>query len=224
MPEETFAAEGFQAARERMVEDQLRRRGIRDERVLDAMLRVPRHEFINAELARLAYDDSPVPIGGGQTISQPFIVAYMLQLLAIDPNDRVLEIGTGTGYQAAVLSLLATEVFTMEVRPELAARARINLARTGFTNAVVIDGDGSEGLPSHAPFDCIIVAAAVPAIPTALAGQLQEGGSMIAPVGSVELQMLQLARKSKGSIETATLDGCRFVPLIGEAGFPAWHQ
>ncbi len=207
-----------------MVEEQLRRRGIRDERVLDAMLRVPRHEFVNAELTRLAYDDSPVPIGGGQTVSQPFIVAYMLQLLAIDPQDRVLEIGTGTGYQAAVLSLLATEVFTMEVRPELAARARINLARTGFTNTVVIDGDGSEGLPSHAPFDRIIVAAAAPAIPAALAGQLQEGGSMIVPVGSVELQMLHLARKSKGSIETATLGGCRFVPLIGEAGFPAWHR
>jgi len=204
-----------------MVEEQLRRRGIRDERVLDAMLRVPRHEFINPEYARLAYDDSPVPIGGGQTVSQPFIVAYMLQLLAIDPRDRVLEVGTGAGYQAAVLSVLATEVFTMEVRPELAARARINLARTGFTKAVVIDGDGSEGLPSHAPFDRIIVAAAAPAIPAALAVQLQEGGSMIAPIGSVEMQMLQLARKSKGRIETTTLDGCRFVPLIGEAGFPA---
>src|SRR6266852_617036 len=164
-----------------MIEKQLRRRGINDAAVLAAMTAVPRHEFVAEELRSHAYDDLPLPIGGGQTISQPYIVAAMTTALHLRPTDRVLEIGTGCGYQAAVLSRLAKEVFTIERRPELASSASVKLARLGYTKAHVHCGDGTLGLAELAPFDAILVAAAAPAVPKPLLAQLAEGGRMILP-------------------------------------------
>ena len=209
----------FETQRHAMIAAQLRRRGIRDERVLRAMGKVPRHMFVPASLQATAYDDNPVPIGEGQTISQPFIVAYMLESLLITPESRVLEIGTGTGYQAALLGELAHEVYTMERVFALFSTAMENLERLGYSNVEVIHGDGTRGLPERAPFDRIIVAAAAPDIPTALFEQLAEGGRMIIPVGTPELQDLLLVRKQDGLPTTQQLEGCRFVPLLGEQGF-----
>src|SRR6266853_5198029 len=166
-----------------MIEKQLRRRGISDSAVLGAMTAVPRHEFVAEELRSRAYEDVPLPIGGGQTISQPYIVAAMTTALHLQPGDRVLEIGTGCGYQAAVLSRLAKEVFTIERRPELASAASATLARLGYSNAHVHCGDGTLVLAEFAPFDAILVAAAAPAVPKPLLAQLAEGGRMILPVG-----------------------------------------
>ncbi len=202
-----------------MVDDQLRGRGIYDERVLAAMTEVPRHEFIPESNWKHAYDDYPVPIGEGQTISQPYIVAAMVAALHVQPEHTALEIGTGTGYQAAVLSRLAKQVFTVERIPALAAKSQQIFTRLDYPNITVVQGDGTRGLPEHAPFDAIIVAAAAPSIPQPLLDQLAEGGRMIIPVGSIELQILQLVRKSEGEIFTSSLEGCRFVPLIGQAGF-----
>lgn len=212
-------ADPFETQRRAMVATQLRRRGIRDERVLRAMEKVPRHLFVPPSLQATAYDDKPVPVGEGQTISQPFIVAYMLESLQIAPENRVLEIGTGTGYQAALLGELALEVYTVERVFALYHTARENLANLGYSNVTVIHGDGTRGLPEHAPYDRIIVAAAAPDIPTALFEQLAEGGRMIIPVGTPELQELLLVRKHDGLPATQQLEGCRFVPLLGEQGF-----
>src|SRR5437667_4551589 len=165
-----------------MIEKQLRRRGINDAAVLAAMTAVPRHEFVPRELRAHAYDDLPLPIGGGQTISQPYIVAAMTAALRLQTTDRVLEIGTGCGYQAAVLSRLAKEVFTIERRPELASSASATLARLGYANAHVHCGDGTLGLPELAPFDAVLVAAAAPAVPKPLLARLAEGGRMILPL------------------------------------------
>jgi protein-L-isoaspartate(D-aspartate) O-methyltransferase len=209
----------FTAKRLAMVEEQLRRRGIRDARVLHAMEKVPRHRFIAALFQAAAYDDNPVPIGEGQTISQPFIVAYMLESLQIAPENRVLEIGTGTGYQAALLAELARQVYTIERVPALYVAAKENLQQLGYSNVEVIHGDGTRGLPEYAPFDRIIVAAAAPDIPTPLFEQLAEEGCMILPVGSPEAQNLLLIRKRNGVANTEQLEGCRFVPLLGEQGF-----
>lgn len=211
--------DSFEAARQAMVAVQLRRRGIQDERVLAAMEKVPRHEFVPPPLRGSAYDDNPVPIGSGQTVSQPYIVAYMLQVIALEPSHRVLEIGTGTGYQAAVLSELVKEVFTIERVSQLFVAAHDLLPKLGYGNVVVLLGDGTRGLPEHAPYDRIIVAAAAPDIPNALFDQLAEGGRIIVPAGSAELQDLLLVRKQNGERVVQRLESCRFVPLIGEEGF-----
>ncbi len=202
-----------------MIEKQLRRRGISDSAVLGAMTAVPRHEFVAEELRSRAYEDVPLPIGGGQTISQPYIVAAMTAALHLQPSDRVLEIGTGCGFQAAVLSLLAKEVFTIERRPELASAASATLARLGYANAHAHCGDGTLGLPDFAPFDAILVAAAAPSVPKPLLAQLAEGGRMILPVGDTEHQELQLVEKHGDTFPTKMLEGCRFVPLVGYHGW-----
>jgi protein-L-isoaspartate(D-aspartate) O-methyltransferase len=215
MPEKKECA----AQREEMLEKQLRRRGIHDAAVLAAMAEVPRHEFVSEDVRAHAYDDLPLPIGGGQTISQPYIVAAMTAALHLQPGDRVLEIGTGCGYHAAVLSRLAKEVFTIERRPELASRASATLARLGYSNAHVHCGDGTLGLPELAPFDAILVAAAAPAVPKPLLAQLAEGGRIILPVGGAEHQELQLIEKRGDTFPTKMLEGCRFVPLLGYHGW-----
>ena len=207
--------------RAEMVEKQLRRRGIEDSCVLGAMLGVPRHEFVPVELRARAYEDVPLPIGSGQTISQPYIVAAMTAALRLQPTDRALEIGAGSGYQAAVLSLLAKEVFTIERRTELASAASQRLERLGYLNVHVHCGDGTLGLPDFAPFDAILVAAAAPAPPQPLLAQLAEGGRMIIPVGDAENQELQLIEKRGGKLFTKMLEGCRFVPLVG---YHAWQK
>ena len=215
MPE----SKDFVAQRAEMIEKQLRRRGIQDAAVLAAMMAVPRHEFVPQELRSQAYEDLPLPIGGGQTISQPYIVAAMTSALHLQPGDRVLEIGTGCGYQAAVLSRCVTEVFTIERRPELASAASANLERLGYANAHVHCGDGTLGLLEFAPFDAILVAAGAPAVPTPLLAQLAEGGRMTLPVGDVEHQELQLIEKHGDRFPTKVLEGCRFVPLVGYYGW-----
>jgi protein-L-isoaspartate(D-aspartate) O-methyltransferase len=209
----------FAAQRLEMIEKQLRRRGVTDAAVLVAMTAVPRHEFVAEELRSHAYDDLPLPIGGGQTISQPYIVAAMTAALRLQPSDRVLEIGTGCGYQAAVLSRLVKEVITIERRPELASAASAKLARLGYANAHVHCGDGTLGLAEFAPFDAILVAAAAPAVPKPLLAQLAEGGRMILPVGDAEHQELQLIEKRGDAFPTKLLEGCRFVPLVGYHGW-----
>ncbi len=202
-----------------MIEKQLRRRGINGAALLAAMMAVPRHEFVPDELRSHAYDDAPLPIGGGQTISQPYIVAAMTAVLELRPTDRVLEIGTGCGYQAAVLSLLAKEVFTIERRPELASGASIKLVGLGYLNVHVHCGDGTLGLAELAPFDAILVAAAAPAVPKPLLAQLAEGGRMILPVGDAENQELRLIQRQGTTFLTSTVEGCRFVPLVGYYGW-----
>jgi protein-L-isoaspartate(D-aspartate) O-methyltransferase len=209
----------YAAERLEMIEKQLGRRGITDPAVLAAILAVPRHEFVAAEIRSSAYEDAPLPIGGGQTISQPYIVAAMTAALHLRAGDRVLEIGTGCGYQAAVLASLAEDVFTIERRPELASGASARLARLGYANAHVHCGDGTLGLPEFAPFDAILVAAAAPAIPKPLLAQLAEGGRMILPVGDAEHQELQLIEKHGDAFPPKTLEGCRFVPLVGYHGW-----
>jgi len=211
----------YAARRAEMVEKQLRRRGIEDNCVLGAMLAVPRHEFVPEELRARSYDDVPLPISSGQTISQPYIVAAMTAALRLQPTDRALEIGAGCGYQAAVLSLLAKEVFTIERRAELASAASEKLESLGYLNAHVHCGDGTLGLPELAPFDAILVAAAAPAAPQPLLTQLAEGGRMIIPVGDADNQELQLIEKHGGKLFTKMLEGCRFVPLVG---YHAWQK
>jgi protein-L-isoaspartate(D-aspartate) O-methyltransferase len=202
-----------------MVEQQLRQRGISDVRVLRAMERVPRELFIPEELRRYAYEDGALPIGQGQTISQPFIVATICELLALDGHERVLDVGTGSGYQAAVLAELAAEVVTIERVPELAERARSALEVAGYDRVEVRVGDGSLGVPDRAPFSAIAVAAAAPTVPFALYSQLEEGGRVVVPRGSRRGQELVLVvRTLEGPQERASV-ACRFVPLLGEEGF-----
>lgn len=201
--------------RAEMVEKQLRRRGIADTSVLEAMLAIPRHEFVPAGLRSRAYEDVPLPIGGGQTISQPYIVAAMTLALRPGASDRALEIGTGCGYQAAVLSLLTKEVFTIERQSELASTASEKLRNLGYSNVHVHCGDGTLGLAEFAPFDTILVAAAAPAAPEPLLAQLAEGGRMIIPLGDADNQELRLIEKHGGAFSTKNLEGCRFVPLVG---------
>ncbi len=202
-----------------MIQMQLRRRGITDVAVLAAMESVPRHEFVPREFREKSYEDVPLPIGDGQTISQPYIVAAMTAPLHVKPGDRVLEIGTGCGYQAAILSRLAGEVFGVERRPELALSASARLERLGYANVHVHCGDGTLGMPDVAPFEAILVAAAAPAIPQPLLAQLAEGCRMIVPVGYAEHQELQLIEKRGKSVRITTLEGCRFVPLVGYHGW-----
>jgi len=209
----------FAARRQRMVDAQLRQRGIFDERVLAAMLKVPRHEFVAAPYRDHAYDDTPLPIGEGQTISQPYIVGLMLELLRLAPDHTVLEIGTGSGYQTALLAELAAHIDSMERQPALAAHAESMLRSLGYTNVTVYSGDGSLGLPDRAPFDAIIVSAAAPEFPATLFTQLEEGGRLVAPVGPPDAQQVLLVTKEKGSPIIVESVSCRFVPLIGARGY-----
>jgi protein-L-isoaspartate(D-aspartate) O-methyltransferase len=207
------------AARAGMVERQLRRRGIADERVLAAMDRVPRDLFVPPSLVEHAYDDGALPIGHHQTISQPFVVATICSLLSLRGTERVLDVGTGSGYQAAVLAELAAEVVTIERVAELAAEARARLQDAGYGRVDVRVGDGSLGVPERAPFDAIAVAAAAPRVPPALYEQLAEGGRLVLPRGTRWGQELVLVvRTSEGPAERTSIP-CRFVPLVGDEGF-----
>jgi protein-L-isoaspartate(D-aspartate) O-methyltransferase len=206
-------------ARARMVERQLARRGIRDERVLAAMGKVPRELFVPESLRHLAYEDGALPIGHGQTISQPFIVATICELLDLSGDEGVLDVGTGSGYQAAVLAELAAEVVTIERVPELAETARAALLRAGYPQVEARVGDGSLGVPERAPFDGIAVAAAAPTVPPALYDQLVEGGRLVLPRGGRWGQELVLVVRTKdGPVERESVP-CRFVPLVGAEGF-----
>ena len=202
-----------------MVEEQLRARGIGDGCVLAAMGKVPREEFISADDAKNAYGDFPLPIGEGQTISQPYIVAAMVEALEVRPEDRVLEVGTGTGYQAAILGELAKEVWSIERHAELADRAREILRTLGYANVYVVTGDGSLGLAEHAPYDKILVAAAAPRVPETLVAQLADGGRLVIPVGTRQEQQVLVVRKMGEETVVTTREGCRFVPLVGEQGW-----
>jgi len=210
----------FEQERRVMVETQLRRRGIRDFRVLQAMLTIPRHEFVPPDAIHLAYEDRPVSIGSSQTISQPYMVAAMTEAAQIRPGDRVLEIGTGTGYQAAVLDRLGAKVFTMERDFELVQAAHERLKRLGYTTIEVVWGDGTEGHPPEAPFNVILVTAAAPQVPPPLIDQLAEGGRMVIPTGKLSQQDLRLIVKSGDRLDTHVLDACQFVPLRGRYGWP----
>ncbi len=209
----------FAALRAEMVEKQIRRRGISSSRVLEAVLAVPRHEFIPAAFLSEAYADKPLPIGEGQTISQPYIVAAMTAAIELTGAERVLEIGAGCGYQAAVLSRLAADVYTIESRLPLALAARERLERLGYANVHLHAGDGTLGLPECAPFDAILVTAAAPAPPAPLLEQLAEGGRLVIPVGPSDYQELLLIHKSAGETHKRVLEECRFVPLVGRHGW-----
>jgi protein-L-isoaspartate(D-aspartate) O-methyltransferase len=213
------AIDQYASERRRMVGSQLRRRAINDNRVLDTMLRIPRHEFVPPEFQSQAYGDHPIPIGESQTISQPFIVAVSLQALALTGAESVLEVGTGSGYQTALLAVLARAVYSIERFPSLAQSAETVLAKLGLNNVRVVVGDGSRGLPEFAPFDAIVVSAAAPAVPRALLDQLSENGRMVIPVGPQHAQELQLVRKQDGKVAVQVLEGCRFVPLVGVEGY-----
>jgi protein-L-isoaspartate(D-aspartate) O-methyltransferase len=209
-----FQRDSLQPQREEMVRTQLTARGIRDVRVLDAMREVPRHEFVPESFRQDAYGDHPLPIGEGQTISQPYIVAAMLDHLALQATERVLEVGTGSGYVSALLSLLCAEVYSVERHAELAASAESALHRLKYRNVKIGVGDGSQGWAEHAPFDAILVSAATAEVPPALLAQLREGGRMMVPIGPPSSQELQLIRKVGGQAEVEVLEGCRFVPLV----------
>ena len=211
----------WQAARDQMVETQIAARGIRDERVQSAMRRIPRHIFVPENVRAAAYGDYPLPIGHGQTISQPYIVAMMTALLQIQPDDRILEIGAGSGYQAAILGTLAKEVISIERIPEVASLARENLSVSGISTVRVIVGDGTLGYPDRAPYDGVLITAATPSVPPPLIDQLAEGGRLVAPVGSRDLQeLIRLTRKGKDLLREF-FGGVVFVPLLGEHG---WEQ
>ncbi|HKT24876.1 MAG TPA: protein-L-isoaspartate(D-aspartate) O-methyltransferase [Terriglobales bacterium] len=206
-------------SRELMIERQLKARGISSETVLAAMSKVPREQFVAPELQEHAYEDRPLIIGCSQTISQPYIVASMLQALELRHEDRVLELGTGSGYQTALLCELSYNVVSIERHATLAQLAQEHLASLGYRNFEIVIGDGTLGFSPRAPYDAIIVSAAAPEIPQSLIEQLAVGGRMVLPVGSRELQDLILVRKSQDDIFRVRLDGCAFVPLIGEEGF-----
>ena len=210
---------GAAEAREHMVEHQLRRRGSFDERVLGAMSRVRRERFLPEELRHLAYEDGALPIGGGQTISQPFMVATICQLLGLTGDERVLDVGTGSGYQAAVLAELAAQVVTIERIPALAERARAALEKEGYADIEVLVGDGSLGASDWAPFDGIAVAAAAPTIPPALIEQLGERGRLVVPRGGRWGQRLVLVERIGDGYRERAGVPCRFVPLVGAEGF-----
>ncbi len=212
--------ETLETARRAMVDRQLRTRDITDERVLDAMAAVPREAFVEAGDARLAYEDGPLPIGRGQTISQPYVVALMLQLAAPGPDDRVLEVGCGSGYVMAVAAQIAREVVGIERHADLAREAERRLAELDVRNARVVEGDGTEGLPDAAPFDAIVVSAGAPEVPPALMRQLAVGGRLVVPHGGPGFQILErIVREPDGGFSTTTHGGVAFVPLVADA---AW--
>lgn len=199
-----------------MVENQLAGRDITNQAVLNAMRTVPRHEFVPPEMRASAYADQPLPIGHGQTISQPYIVAIMTQLLELEPGDKILEVGTGSGYQAAVLAELDTQVYSIEIIEALATQARSQLKQMEYDNVHVRHGDGYKGWPEHAPFDGIIVTAAPDHVPQPLQDQLKEGGRLVIPVGGRLSQQLKVLTKKQGTIQQETLFPVRFVPLTGD--------
>jgi protein-L-isoaspartate(D-aspartate) O-methyltransferase len=217
-------------ARERMVQSQLQARDISDARVLAAMRQVPRHKFVPEQYREMAYADAPLSIGHGQTISQPYIVALMTQLLELDPHDRVLEIGTGSGYQAAILSHLAGEVYTLERIPELARQAEGRLESLGYTDVHVILSDGTAGSPENGPFQAILVTAAAPRVPEPLKAQLTNGGRLVIPVGARFSQTLERWRREGEDFKREQIAPVAFVPLIGKHGWEGeaersswWH-
>jgi len=203
----------YEQARQNMVEYQIKGRGIKDKNVLGAMLKVPRHLFVPEEMRDLAYRDEPLPIGHGQTISQPYIVGYMTEALKLQPGDRVLEIGTGSGYQTAILAEIVSKVYTIELIPELSLRAQETLKSLGYKNIEFLTGDGSKGWPEKAPFEAILVSAAPAEVPPALMEQLKIDGRLIIPVGT-DSQELVLIKRTKKGWEKTRLIGVRFVPLI----------
>lgn len=209
--------EAFTIKRQKMVKEQIEGRGITSQRVLEVMRKVRRHLFVPASLQNLAYDDSPLPIGEGQTISQPYIVAYMTEAVKISPQDRILEIGTGSGYQAAVLGELAKEVYTIEIIKPLAESARLVLEKSGYKNIKVKWGDGYQGWKEYAPFDAIIVTAAPAEVPEELVRQLKIGGRLVIPIGGF-FQELYLITKTKTGIKKETLLPVRFVPMVKPSG------
>jgi protein-L-isoaspartate(D-aspartate) O-methyltransferase len=206
----------YELSRKAMVEQQCRARGIRDERVLEAMLRVPRHEFVQGALKERAYDDYPLPVGEGQTISQPYMVALMTETLDLEGVERVLEIGTGSGYQTAVLAELVKGVFTVERIELLARQARALLDLLGYAHVLVKVGDGTLGWKEYSPFDRILVTAGSPGIPSSLFDQLKEGGKLVIPLGDSLSQVLTLVEKRGGREVRHSISGCTFVPLIGK--------
>jgi protein-L-isoaspartate(D-aspartate) O-methyltransferase len=207
-------AQDYRQMRETMVQKQIQARGIKHDATINAMLKVERHLFVPSSQQRSAYDDSPMPIGYGQTISQPYIVAYMTEIVDPKPGDKILEIGTGSGYQAAVLAMIVDSVYTIEIIPELGKDARERLKKQNYRNVEVIIQDGYNGLAEHAPFDAIVVTAAAEHIPPPLISQLKDGGKMIIPVGSpFMVQTLMLVSKKNGKITTKSLMPVRFVPF-----------
>lgn len=212
-------ADRFESERARMVDEQLRRRGLDDPRVLAAMSEVPRHEFVPPSHRDEAYADRPLPIGWGQTISQPYIVAVMAELAELGPGSRVLEIGTGSGYHAAVMSRLAAEVYTVEIVPPLGESARATLARLGYDNVHVRIGDGYLGWPEEAPFDAVVLTAAPPEIPRPLLDQLAVGGRLVAPVGDLD-QELRVVTRTETGYQSRDVLPVRFVPMTGRARQP----
>jgi protein-L-isoaspartate(D-aspartate) O-methyltransferase len=206
-------------AKKNMVDEQLVRRGIKDQRVLNAFLEVPRHKFVEEYLKYKAYDDYPLSIGYGQTISQPYMVALMTEAINPQPAERILEIGTGSGYQAAILSRLCTAVYTIERISALASRARKALDDLGYFNVHIRLGDGTMGLPQDAPYDGIIVTAGAPHVPESLIGQLREDGRLIIPIGDEGIQDLKRIIRTKDGVKEESLGGCRFVKLIGKNGW-----
>jgi protein-L-isoaspartate(D-aspartate) O-methyltransferase len=207
--------------RERMVEGQIVKRGIEDKGVIEAMKKVPRHFFIDKTYYHQAYNDYPLPIGYNQTISQPYMVASMTELLELKSDDKVLEVGTGSGYQTAILALLCSKVYSIERISELLKAARTRLEKLKFQNVKLMIGDGSLGWPDYAPYDGIIVTAGAPEIPNALISQLAEKGRLVIPVGDEFSQVLNVVKKHKGRIYRKESFGCTFVPLIGKG---AWQQ
>lgn len=211
----------FAELRERMVERQIAARGIRDPAILDAFRQVPREEFVASGIGRQVYGDHPLPIEAGQTISQPYIVALMIEAAGIQPGDRVLEVGAGSGYAAAVMSHIAAEVIAIERKPELVAVATERMRRLGYNNVKIVEGDGTRGWPDGAPYDAILAAASGSHVPQPLVDQLVEGGRLVMPVGSQAWaqQLVKLTRLPDGGTERENLGDVRFVPLIGEEGF-----
>jgi protein-L-isoaspartate(D-aspartate) O-methyltransferase len=211
----------FPAEREAMVERQLKRRGIDDRKILDAFLEVPREAFVSPDYAHLAYGDYPLPIEAGQTISQPFIVALMIQAAGIGLRDKVLEVGAGSGYAAAVISRIAAKVIGIERQHDLIEDARQRLAELGFDNVEIIEGDGTKGFPEGAPFDAILAAASGSHVPQPLIDQLADGGCIVMPIGQPgwPQELVKVTKRADGTVERQNLGGVRFVPLIGEEGW-----
>ena len=216
---EALDAEELTHRRVAMVTEQIAGRGIRDRYLLQAMREVPRHEFLPKSARCHAYEDRPLSIGEGQTISQPYIVAAMIEPLGCGSDDHVLDIGTGSGYQAAILARLVRSVVSIEFRPSLAARARKTLTRLGIPNVTVLDGDGSDGAPVFSPYDAIVVAAGAPAVPPDLLSQLSKRGKMVVPVGTTDLQHLTFLRRSGQGLNEEVRESCVFVPLVGRLGW-----
>ncbi|MBE9514218.1 MAG: protein-L-isoaspartate(D-aspartate) O-methyltransferase [Chloroflexi bacterium] len=209
----------YDKEREHMVESQLMRRGIKDRRVLDAMRQVPRHLFIPKDMRDLAYCDGPLPIGQGQTISQPYIVALMTELLELTGQEKVLELGTGSGYQAAILSRLVSQVYSVERHATLAEQAEKVFTQLGYDNIVISVGDGTLGWPEHSPYEAIIVTAAAPDVPQPLMEQLADGGRLVAPVGSRWSQVLAKVKRQGETLTKEHLTAVAFVPLVGKYGW-----